>query len=191
MDGKSWPDTGHFINEGIGIGRVPSQKLGPLSGSPMTRWFWVTRGIFHSLKMMDSEKVKNWKKKKVKVAKCHKKWDQLNWLLSLKRYATAPTFPEFVDFLLNTEVCTAINIKETHNSWPLLENCCRLRSTMSTGCPSTCSAHLVTWTTRSWRKLRPSRRTAGKQYLGASLLYLYAFNLLQCLSRHKFRILCW
>ena len=39
MDGKSWPDTGHFIKEGKGIGRVPSQQLGPLSGSPMTRWF--------------------------------------------------------------------------------------------------------------------------------------------------------
>ena len=46
--------------------------------------------------------------------------EQLNRLLSLERYAKAPTFPEFVDFLLNTEVCncTAINIKETHNSWP-------------------------------------------------------------------------
>ena len=36
----------------------------------------------------------------------------------MKRYAKAPTFPEFVDFLLSTEVCSAINIKETHNSWP-------------------------------------------------------------------------
>ena len=37
-------------------------------------------------------------------------------MLSLKRYAKAPTFPEFVDFLLNTEVCncTAINIKKKH-----------------------------------------------------------------------------
>ena len=58
MDGKSWPDTGHFINEGIGIGRVPSQKLGPLSGSPMTRWFWVTQGIFQSLKLMDTDSEK-------------------------------------------------------------------------------------------------------------------------------------
>ena len=64
------------------------------------------------------EKLKPLKSGFIENSKFENNRDPCNWLLSFKRYAKAPTFPEFVDFLLNTEVCAAINIKRTHNSWP-------------------------------------------------------------------------